>query len=248
MSQTNHRLYRQGRYYECSVTIDSNVADNTTVDVYALADTWMVEKAWQMAKSAFDASNAEEMEMLNGRIARWNDFRVATGLTGFGGLNATNFLKGTLSANQFLVGQFDLSNVVDQSGATRTFTWGTPSASSYSIIEEYDASGNTSWDPTYPATGPYNGLLPNLETGAADALQADGRKPPYDEQDIGQAIWVKVGTLHLSAGRQRLSTGFFTAPCGLIALTNTGFLSNPDIQVEMKSGDYKGVKAPTMME
>ena len=101
LSQTNHRLYRQGRYYECSITIDSNVADGTTVDVYALADTWMVQKAWQMAKDAFDASNAEEKEMLNGRIARWNDFRVQAGLTGFGGLQANNFLKNTLAATPF---------------------------------------------------------------------------------------------------------------------------------------------------
>jgi len=208
----------------------------------------MVQKAWQMAKDAFDESNAEEKEMLNGRIARWNDFRVQIGLSGFGGLEANNFLKGTLSAIPFTVGEFENSQVVDQAGATRTFSWGTPSAARYSIIEEYDASGNTNWDPTYPATGPYNGLLPNLETGAAEALQADGNKPPYDEQDIGQAIWVKVGTIHLSAGRQRLSTGFFPAPCGFIAMTGTGFLDNPDIQVEVKSGDYKGVHAPTMME
>jgi len=248
LSIANHRLYRQGRVYECSVSIDSDVADNTTVDVYALADTWMVEKAWQMAKSAFDASNAEEMEMLNGRISRWNDFRVRNGLSGFGGLKVANFLKGTLSPTQFLVGEFSNSTVIDQAGATRTFTWGSPGASDYSIIEEYDASGNTNWDPTYPATGPYNGLLPNLEPGAATALQNEGNKPPYDAQDIGQAIWVKVGTLHLSAGRQRLSTGFFSAPCGIIALTNTGWLDTPDIQVEVKSGDYKGVKAPTMME
>ncbi len=248
LSQTNHRLYRQGRYYECSITIDSNVENDTTVDVYALADTWMVQKAWQMAKDAFDESNAEELEMLNGRIARWNDFRVELGLTGFGGLEANNFLKGTLASTPFTVGEFQNSQVVDQAGTTRTFSWGDPTAAKYSIIEEYDASGNTNWDPTYPATGPYNGLLPNLETGAAEALQADGNKPPYDEQDIGQAIWVKVGTLHLASGRQRLSTGFFPAPCGFIAMTGTGFLGTPDIQVEVKSGDYKGVHAPTMME
>jgi hypothetical protein len=248
LSQTNHRLYRQGRYYECSITIDSNVADDTTVDVYALADTWMVQKAWQMAKDAFDESNAEELEMLNGRIARWNDFRVELGLTGFGGLEANNFLKGTLASTPFTVGEFQNSQVVDQAGVTRTFSWGDPATAKYSIIEEYDASGNTNWDPTYPATGPYNGLLPNLETGAAEALQADGNKPPYDEQDIGQAIWVKVGTLHLSSGRQRLSTGFFPAPCGFIAMTGTGFLGTPDIQVEVKSGDYKGVHAPSMLE
>jgi len=248
LSQTNHRLYRQSRVYECSVTIDSNVADGTTVDVYALANTWMVNKAYQMAKSAFDESNAEEKEMLNGRTARWNDFRVQTGLPGVGGTQAINFLKGTLASTPFTVGEFENSIVVDQAGTTRGFTWGNPNSVLYSIIEEYDASGNTNTDPTVPATGPYNGLLPNLEAGAAEALQADGNNPPYDANDIGQAIWVKVGTLHLSAGRQRLSTGFFEAPCGFVVLKGVGWLSDPDIQVEIKSGDYKGVKAPSMLE
>jgi len=248
MSQTNHRLYRQSRYYEVSISIDANVADGTTVDVYALADTWMVQKALEMAKTAWDESNAEEKMMLNGRVARWNDFRVETGLTGFGGLESVNFLKGTLASTAITGGEFVNSQVVDQLGTTKTFTWGGPTATKYSIIEEYDASGNTDQDPSAPATGPYNGLLPNLEAGAAAALQNDGNNPPYNRIDIGQAIWVKMGTLHLAPGRQRLSTGFFTAPCGFVAMTGTGFLDNPDIQVTVKSGDYKGVHAPSMLE
>ena len=217
LSQTNHRLYRQSRYYEMSVTLDTDLPDGSTVDVYALTDTWMVQKAYSMAKKAWDESNAEEKEMLNGKVARWNDFRVKHGLVLAGGIEdvlATNFLKSTLSTSPFLIGQFDPSQVVDQAGTSRDFSWGNPSASSYSIIEEYDASGNTSLDPTTAATGSYTGLLPNLEAGAATALQGIGRSPPYDANDIGQAIWIKVGTLHLGAGRQRTSTGFFTAPCG----------------------------------
>lgn len=248
LSQTNHRLYRQSRVYDVSVTIDSNVADGTTVDVYALADTWMVHKALQLAKTAWDESNAEEMKMLNGKIARWNDFRVSSGVTGAGGLNATNFLKGTLAATQFTTGEFAASRVVDQAGTTKFFTWGNPTAANYSIIEEYDASGNTSSDPETPASGPYDQLLPGLDADAAVALQGVGDRPPYDRNDIGQAIWVKVGTLHLSAGRQRLSTGFFSAPCGLIVLRGVGWLADPDIQVEVKAGDYKGVRSYPMLE
>ena len=248
LSQTNHRLYRQSRVYDVSVTIDSNVADGTTVDVYALADTWMVHNALQLAKTAWDESNAEEMKMLNGKIARWNDFRVSSGVTGAGFLNATNFLKGTLAATQFTAGEFSASRVVDQAGTTKFFTWGNPSGSQYSIIEEYDASGNTSKDPETPASGPYDQLLPGLDADAAVALQGVGDQPPYDRTDIGQAIWVKVGTLHLSAGRQRLSTGFFPAPCGLVVLRGVGWLNDPDIQVEVKAGDYKGVRSYPMLE
>jgi len=248
LSQVNHRLYRQSRYYECSVSIDANVADGTTVDVYALMDTWYTQKALQMAKKAWDESNAEEKMMLKGKIARWNDFRVEAGLSGFGGTDAIQFSRSNLTATPFLLGEFDNSMVVDQAGAQRTFTWGPPTATQYNILAEYEQSGNTSSDPEDPSGGPYNGLLPGLEAGAADALTARGNEPPYSANNYGGGYWVKVGTLHLSAGRQRLSTGFFTAPCGMIALTNVGFLTNPDIQVSVKKGDYKGVHAPSMLE
>ena len=254
LSQTNHRLYRQSRYYECSVTLDTDLLEGTTVDVYALADTWMVQKSLQMAKAAWDESNAEEKEMLNGKVARWNDFRVNPGVVTPGGAstaNVTNFLKRTLQSSAFTGGEFNNSQVVDQAGVTRTFTWGNPAANTYSIIEEYDASGNTSADPGTPASGAYTGLLPNLETGAAAALQDLGNNPPYDRTDIGQGIWVKIATLHLGAGRQRTSSGFFTAPCGIVVLRGAGAIMSDnqvEISVDCKRGDYKGVHAPSMLE
>lgn len=254
LSQTNHRLYRQSRYYEMSVTLDTDLPDGSTVDVYALADTWMVQKAYHMAKMAWDESNAEEKAMLNGKVARWNDFRVKHGLSLAGGIEdvlATNFLKSSLTATPFTIGEFLNAQVVDQTGTTRDFSWGNASATSYSIVEEYDASGNTSLDPTNAATGSYTGLLPNLEAGAAAALQEIGNAPPYDANDIGQAIWIKVGTLHLGTGRQRTSTGFFTAPCGFVALRGAGTIigdNQVEISCEFKRGDYKGVHAPSMLE
>lgn len=248
LSRINHRLYRQSRYYEVSVTIDANVADGTTVDVYALADTWWTQKAMQMAKAAFDESNAEEKEMLNNKVARWNDFRVVHGLSGYSTLLVNQFNHTTLNPVAFTAGEIVNSHVVDQAGVTRHFTWGTPTAGQYSIMDEYDRSGNTSADPETPATGPYSGLLPNLEAGAAAALQDDGNNPPYNADGYGAGIWVKVGTLHMSAGRQRLSTGFFTAPCGFIALQNVGWLDQPQIEITVKKGDYKGVHAPSILE
>jgi hypothetical protein len=251
LSKVNHRLYRQSRYYECSVTIDANVVDGTTVDVYALADTWWTQKSLQLAKDAWDASNAEEKEMLNGRVARWNDFRVANGLTLSGGTGELKPIQfdSNIATGLFNAGEFDLAQVVDQTGATRTFTWAnTAGASEYSIMQEYDNAGNTDSDPTIPAIGPYSGLLPNLEAGAAAALQDNGNLPPYNEAAYGNAIWVKVGTLHLAAGRQRLSTGHFTAPCGLIALVGIGAATAAEVQISVKSGDYKGVHAPSILE
>lgn len=256
MSQVNHRLYRSSRYYECSITIDADVGDGTTVDVYALMDTWTLQKSLQMAKSAWDKANAEAKDMLDGKVARWNDFRVRHGLTGAGGgtgfdtLTACGFNPNTLGLEDYLGGEFIDSSVIDQTGATRHFTWAhAPLAGEYSIVSEYDLSGNTSSDPTVPATGAYDGLLPNLSAGAAAALQEDGNLPPYSENSLnGNAVWVKVATLFFSAGRAKASTGFFVAPGGYIALTNTSLLTSPEIQIECKRGDYKGIHAPSMLE
>ena len=193
--------------------------------------------------------------MLKGRRARWNDFRVSDGLvatagggTGFDLLTVAQFDRNTLAAVPFTAGEFVDSTVVDQAGVTKSFSWGAASGTEYSIYDEFDRSGNTDVDPTTPATGPYSGLLPNLEAGAAAALQDQGNNPPYNATGYGTGYWVKVGVLHLQSGRQRLSTGFFKAPCGFIALTNTGALASPEITVEVKKGDYKGVHAPSMLE
>jgi len=254
MSQINHRLYRQSRMPEVSVSIDGSAADGTTVEVYALVDNWWTHKALQMAKAAWDASNAEEDAMLNGRRARWNDFRVSDGLsatsgggTGFDLLDAVQFDRDTLVPVPFSAGEFDFSTVVDQAGTSMTFSWGAGSATRYSIMDEFDRSGNTDVDPTTPATGPYSGLLPNLEAGAAAALQDQGNNPPYNATGYGEGYWTKVGVLHLQSGRQRLNTGFFKAPCGLIALTNVATVTG-DISLEVKKGDYKGIHAPNMLE
>lgn len=247
LSQVNHRLYRESRTYECSVQIDANVADNTTVDVYALADTWYLKGALKLAKKAWDMSNAEEIAMNGGKTARWNDFRLAA-LDSYAGLQAVQFRKDNLTPLSFTAGQFDLAQVVDQNGVPRVFTLDTGSATAYDIFAEYDEQSGTSSDPEYPSTGPYTNLLPNLDVDAAEAISEHGSEPPYNGTGYGDAIWVKVGTLHLASGRQRLSTGFFTAPMGKIALVGVGFLDQPDIQVTVKGGDYKGVMSHSMLE
>ena len=249
LSQVNHRLYRDSRIYDCSVTIDGNVADATTVDVFALADTWYLKGALKLAKMAWDESNAEEIAMNNGNVARWSDFRIDDGITGAASLRAVQFDNTTLNPNQFTVGDFELSLVVDQAGTGRNFTLGTPSSVQYSIFDEYNKQPGTSSDPEFPSDGPYTGLLPNLEVAAAAAISERGNEPPYAQGGYSPAIWVKVGTLHLAPGRQRLSTGFFTAPMGLIVLSGIGTIGeNADLQVTVKGGDYKGVMSHSMLE
>ncbi len=249
LSQVNHRLYRDSRTYTCSVSIDANLADATTVDVYALADTWYLKGALKLAKSAWDASNAEEIAMNEGHLARWSDFRIDAGIPAASDMRAVQFNQATLNPIPFTDGEFVDSVVVDQAGVSRTFTLGSPSATEYNIFDEYDRQPGTNTDPTIPSNGPYSGLLPNLSAAAAAAISDDGNEPPYKADGYGNAVWVKVGTLHLAAGRQRLSTGFFPAPMGMIVLEGIGALGdNADINVEVKGGDYKGVMSHSMLE
>ena len=152
LSQINHRLYRQSRTYDCSVQIDANVANDTTVDVYALADTWYLKGALKLAKSAWDASNAEEIAMNAGKVARWNDFRIG-GLNSFGDTRAVQFAKAVLTPEEFTAGQFDLATVVDQTGQQRSFTVDNNVALTYDIFAEYDNQSGTSSDPEVPSTG-----------------------------------------------------------------------------------------------
>ena len=64
---------------------------------------------------------------------------------------------------------------------------------------------------------------------------------------ITNGNWVKVGSLSMGAQAGRFPTGYFDAPCGLIALRVEG---GPDASqiadsmiLEVQSGDYKGVRA-----
>jgi hypothetical protein len=221
------------------------------MDVYALADTWMVQKAVHMAKDVFDRSTEEARESLGEpHTARWNDLRIRPGLTA-AAPDAILFEQSTLAAGSFTAGEFADTRVVDQAGQARYFTWSqTPAASEYNIMGEYDASSNVSADPETPATGAYDGLMPNTTLATVNSLQQDGNEPPYNATSLGVAIWTKVGTLTIRAGRQKTSTGFFTAPCGMIALDGS-FLTADTLEgvtIEVKSGDYKGVKAPSMLE
>lgn len=254
LGKVNHRLYRQSRCYEAKVTIDSSQADGRTVEVYALADTWYLQGALRLAKSVWDKAMENEAEMNNGRKARWSDFRVAAGIQGASDVVPVQSSRYNLTELQFTAGEFYNSRIVMADGTAMQFTLGagvdtTPGLPGfYNIVNQYDNQPGTNTDPTVPSTGPYSGLVPNTSPVQAASYTDDGNLPPYNETGYGSAIWVKVGTLHLSAGRQRLSTGFFKAPLGMIVLRGVGWLNNPDISVEAKSGDYKGVMANSMLE
>lgn len=253
LSQVNHRLYRYGKRYTQKIDVDpSALTPGTTIDVWALMDTWYVQKAYEEAKTVFDRAYTDERENLSkAAVARWFDFRVRSGIVA-DDLYAVNDGNPTTGGNTLIVaGEFIDSKVEDAAGATRTFSWaGATTATTYSLIGEYDLAGNTNSSPTTTTgAGPYDDLEADASQVEMNALQTDGNLPPYDNNGL-PSVWMKVATLTVGpGGNQKLSTGFYDAPCGLTCISVTGqslFSLRNNIHLTVQSGDYKGVRAHNM--
>lgn len=253
-STSNHRLYRYGKKYILKVDIDVDaVGAGESIQVWALADTWAVQRAFEEAKMVFDLAYKNERENLSKEAqARWFDFRAVSGVTG-DVMFATVSTDPTGATTLLTGGSFDTSIVEDQTGVQRSFSWRpATSASQYSIPAEYDLSGNTNSSPTVStASGPYANLQADSSVIEMNAMQIRGRNPPYDA-DAFPGVWVKIATLQTSQteGAQRLSTGFFDAPCGQVILKLSGAATtvsiNNKVAVEFRAGDYKGLRAHNM--
>ncbi len=256
LSSMNHRLYRYGKRYTMKLDLDPAAATpGVAFTVWKLSDTWMNQKAFEEAATVFKRAYTDERENLSKEArARWFDFRVNSGID----VVTTPLTLPVVDSNpitapyaRLTAGEFVDSIVEDAAGATKTFTWAAASTgSSYSVIAEYDLAGNTSISPTTPTgAGPYDDLEADASAVEMQALQNRGNDPPYDANGL-PSVWTKVGALEQgTAGAQKLSTGFFDAPCGIVLIVATGAAMNTAdnlLSVEFASGDYKGVKAHNM--
>lgn len=250
LSKTNRRLYRQGRVYDVKLDIDADAS--ITYDVFALSDSWMNQRAFKMAYDMYLENSEDERDRLKGQnIARWEDFRVLSG-TDHAQMNPVQYST-LLAPVQLTAGEFALTLVGDSAGAFKNFSWGPTTGSRYSMLEEYDKAGDAQTSPS-SATGdmPYDTLMADDNATVANALQTRGNSPPYDATGVNQSSqWVKVASLSAGAS-QKLSTGFFKAPCGIVIIVDPAGASLGSaigkVQWSVKSGDYKGVHAPSFLE
>lgn len=248
LSKVNRRLYRQSRAYAVKLDLDPDATQ--TIDVYVLNDSWMTHRALKMAYDMYlENSEDERVRLKENAIARWEDFRVTSGLA-FQQINPVQF-NNVLAPTELASGEFSITTVEDAAGTSRSFTWGAGTASKYSIIEEYDKAGNAQSSPV-TSTGdmPYDDLMADDSATQAASLQNKGNKPPYDENGVNaDRQWVKVASLGTGT-TQRLSTGFFNAPCGIVLIKDQGgaITQFGKVAWTVKSGDYKGVHAPSMLE
>ncbi len=249
LSEVNHRLYRQSRVYRCKVNHLGNPTDRGKLDIYVLRDTWMLQKAYQMAKDAYDKNMSEERADVSSKnVARWQDFRIVLepAASGYTEKFAMVRANATLNASTLTNGEFAASRVYKEDGTSMTFGL-VGSSSRWSIVEEYDKTADVDSKPANLVSGsdinPYGDLDNDNVTAARNDLQNLGNQPPYDPNSLdGQKLFRKVASIGALNGAQRLSTGFFNAPLGLIVMVPNGITANEDFyEVEVQSGDYKGV-------
>ena len=255
LSKANRRLYRHGREYEVKIDLEPQSAQ--IISVYALSDSWMNERAFKMAYQMYLENSEDERDRIKeANMARWEDFRTQSGFTGqFGVANPVMYSGPDFASRvQLTAGEFATTFVVDSSGVSKAFTWGAASASRYSILAEYDKAGNAQSSPS-TSTGdmPYDDLMADDSATLGNLLQTSGNLPPYDAAGVNAGNpWVKVAELSAATTAQKLSTGFFKAPCGyvLIAAGANGddIPVMRNIQLTAKAGAYKGVHAPSMLE
>ena len=230
------------------IDVDLSDTDPGPITVYALRDTWGNQKAYQMAFDVYQKTTEEERRRLGSKIARWQDFTVQSGSSASELLGTAYTEAGVEDTLQG--GEFNDTQVEDKAGNTRTFTWGNAVVgSSYSIVSEYDLKADTDSDPSSGLSEvlPYDEQLSDDSDVERNQLVNRGNAPPYDADSFGDR-WVKVAVLSRVVGQQKLSTGYFTAPCGFAIVTGLNGSGITRLNVEFKAGDYKGVNAPSMLE
>ena len=255
LSIANRRLMRYGMNYQIKIDLEPNSAGIATpfaVDVYALANTWDVQRAFALAKKTYDEAHADELKVTGNGPARWRDFRVAHDVTGAATLSPARYDARSLATIVTDDGEY-VDSTVSAGGVEKRMSWALASGSSINILSEWSVSGRATTDPaTVSGNAPYDGVntdeLDNIEMSN---LGDDGNNPPYNATSHTD-LYVKVATLRYTPGPdglQRLSTGYFDAPCGLFVLKHNlggANLSNGSLAMTVKAGDYKGVDAKAM--
>lgn len=255
LSGANRRLYREPRVYSMKLDVEAGSAlASAGVAVYVLRDTWDLHGAYKMAMKKYYNAMKEELATAGGGIGRWHDFRV---FPEFQGPELTGVISGpdpvigsAAMLDSAIAQETEFSTVVDQNGASRTFSLkiGSTTANQYGIMQEWQFADRVDADPQSPGTSlPYDGLNPGEDEANYDLLKTKGDTPPYSQTSQNHQ-WRRVGVLKESAtGASKLSTGYFDAPLGIVVLISSTFVTSEQsyaLHVTFQSGDYKGVKAP----
>lgn len=252
LSETNHRLYRQSRVYRAKISsLESIPANGYEYNVYVLRDTWMMQKAYQLAKDAFDKNMTEERaDVSPTNMARWQDFRISLNPKPSGVVLTSPMIRqnNTFGGTTLGTGEFELSKVYKEDGTSMTFGF-YADATQWSIVDQYDRTADVNPSPANTVSGsdinPYGELDDDNHAAARNDLQELGNRPPYNQDSLdGDKLFRRVATLSATSdGTSKTTTGFFDAPLGLILIEvrGPGGANHYQLEVEVQSGDYKGI-------
>lgn len=238
LSQVNRRLYRQSGMYRLNIQLEQTATTNS-YNVYALANTWWVRNALKAAAKAY--YQAMDDELAQTKPARWHDFRIDDAFTNTDMLHPMLFNGSTAVGVQG--GEFDWSLIELPSSSQAKFVLnGSTTSTQFNVFQEYDAMQNAPASPATAAPGGYDGLLETFDAENVQLLQEQGNLPPYDPDNMPD-VWVHVGTIYSNSanGTQRMSTGWFDAPLGIVYIPGLSAAGNAAICIDIAAGNYKGV-------
>lgn len=240
------------RKYDVDVKLH-NPDRAVTVKVYALNNTWMLSKAVAYARTAYEKAVKEEKKLLGKQLARWHDFRLNLnpsdgGVASFTEVHPIFVNMDGITTTALTSGDFELSVARDEDSNTsyRFGLW--ESGNQFNILKEYEKAGSTEDSPDdIEPSAPYDAIDDEAQTSTFIELQQQGNEPPYNKDSMNDLqLFRHVATLTTtSSGVQKLSTGTFCAPLGLVVFKVEGG-TNPEVCIHMKKGKYKGLSSEAM--
>lgn len=270
LGRMNNRLYRQCLDYDVSFQMSYNApTSDIRYHFLTLPNTWFVKGAIKHAFNTYMQCMQDELAA-GVRPARWHDFVIneqdPDGTYDImQGYLFDGAAHGILAADETV----DDSSVTNAAGTSQGFHIIGNLANSYNIFREFAKllNYNQADDPTVSSDQPYDGLL---DLDDADVLAERGDAPPYDRDfsqfipadttvdgDTDTHLLVHQATIMTDshAGQGYLRTPIFTAPLGLVWImrenssgTDTDFpTSTPEISLVAAKGDYKGVRARSLV-
>lgn len=256
LSPINRRQYRQSRVPSLKLDVDQGSALAAAgIQVFVLRNTWDMHGAYKFAMEQYYNAMKEELDMASGARGRWLDFRVQANI-GADLLvpraeDQPTSPAGSFSSNRLDDGDFSYSSVYDSTGTQRVFvTSDTASSSEFSIFEEWSRKDKVQENPASASTTmPYRNIQEDTDENNYDLIKEIGDAPPY-RATSNTDMWQQVAYIgETGSGVQKLTTGFFDAPLGIVVLVSAGFVAsqtNVDhpLTLTCQKGDYKGIKAP----
>lgn len=267
LSETNNRLYRQCMDYEMKISLNTGVLDDTNMFKYrffTLPNTWFVKGAIKYAYDTYMQSHEDELKA-GVKFGKWHDFQInEQDPDGTWALSETVLFDGdgyaTIGADEVSP---DTGITMNDGTTVKNFNLMGAETNQFNIFSEfanllrYRGAENTS----VSSTQPYDGVL---DLKDADLMAEVGDQAPYDRRfdsflhdgTNDQNILVAVDSLThdgSNAGGRR-TTVTFTAPLGLVYVqkfvgdtANAISIQNPELILRFPRGDYKGIRAHSLV-